>query len=457
MLGKTDVAKQDLFLRLLAALFTTRPITYTETPSSEIWTEESAKDDSGRRSMVSAATDGPDHVVSVLATVVPNLGKILLDGDRVLSAAGTISTNAIVPTLRSKGFPDNITPSFMRLLRELARLPNNQKTWRRDVGEAFNDGRFFGMPLGLLKADWLPLLSQWILADREKMAEMIGRISAPATAGIVFGVGATSARLEADRKTQLNLRRMATLVLASAEDTFVSDLEAIFDKLVELLAATSTSSPSSTTRADLYMVIQALVLRTSPVQLAMLWPVVSAELHAALSSVATADSETYGNAALFQACKLLDLVVCVAPDDFQLHEWLFVTDTVDAVYRSSDYQPVALVDELADELSGSGGGGGSGAGSLIPPAHAPVAAASSSPSSLPRRRPLLGPGGLAGDGLGSIDGREELVAKVLRPFFGQLTIYAFESVYALGPLDREACVESLLRDLFDEHTMVRAL
>ena len=51
----------------------------------------------------------------------------------------------------------------------------------------------------------------------------------------------------------------------------------------------------------------------------------------------------------------------VAPDDFQLHEWLFVTDTVDAVYRTAAYRPVALVDELSEEL---GNGPDAGAGAL---------------------------------------------------------------------------------------------
>ncbi|KJZ80606.1 hypothetical protein HIM_00456 [Hirsutella minnesotensis 3608] len=414
----------DLFLRLLAALFTTRPMTFAESNGTA---EKTPNDATGRRSTFSTGSDGSDSVVAVLASIVPNLPMILLENDRVLSAAASISTNAITPALRSRAFPDTISPNVMRLLHELSRLQNNQKTWRKDVGEALNDGRFFGMRLDLVKDDWLPLLRQWVLSDKERMSEIVGRISAPTTAGIVFGVGATSARLDADRKTQLNLRRIATLVLAAAEDAFVTDLPGMFGKLVELLAATSTSSPSSTTRADVFLVVRALVLKTSPIHLGMLWPVVNAEIHAAISSVVAPDhssaAETYANTAILQACKLLDLLVCIAPDDFQLHEWLFVTDTIDAVYRSSTYQPVALVDELTEEI-------GSAAA-------------------------LLGAGGLGDDV--SPERRDELVAKVLRPFFAQLTIFAFESTYAMGALDRETCLQGLLKDIFDERTMVKAL
>lgn len=409
--------------------------------------EKGSKGDGSRRS-TQASSHEPEDVVGILASIVPNLSKILVESDRVLSAASTISTNVIGPTLRSKSFPDTVNKSTLALLHELSRLQNNQKTWKKDVGEAINDSRFFAMNMNLVEDGWLPLLRLWTVADKEKMNDIVSRINAPTTAGIVFGVGATSARLEADRKTQVNLRRVATLVLASTEDAFVADLPTIFDKLVEILAATSISSPSSTTRADVYMVVRALILKTSPIHLAMLWPVINAELHAAISSVVAPDnsnaSDTYTNLSVLQACKLLDLLVCVAPDDFQLHEWLFITDTIDAVYRYSNTQPVALIDEISEELGG-------GTGQSMP--HSEAAAHLTASNAY--KRPLIGPGGISDEV--SIERKDELVAKILRPFFGQLSIYAFESTYAMGAVDREVCVRGLLRDLFDDKSIARAL
>jgi len=440
---------KDLFLRLLAALFTTRPINFADVTSSQ---PEKPKTGGhlSRRSTVSknSPSERADDIVGILSQIVPNLPKILVENDRVLTTATAISANVIGPTLRSRGFPDTVSKSTLVLLQELSRLPNNQKSWKKDVADAFNDSRFFGSSVSLVQSGWLPLLRQWAVSDKERMPEMLGRISPPTTAGIVFGVGATSARLEADRRTQLNLRRVATLILASANDAFVADFPAVLEKLGELLGASSTSSPSSTTRAEIYMVARALVLKTGAVHLAPLWPVINAELHAAMSSVVAPDdsvpSDTYNNASVLQACKLLDLLVCVAPDDFQLHEWLFVTDTIDAVYRSVTYQPVALVDELSEEL----GSGMVGSG-IQTDSTAAMATTSA------QRRPLLGAGGLSDDV--SLERKDELVAKVLRPFFGQLSIFAFESTYAMGPLDWEGCVQGLLKDLFDERTIVRSL
>ncbi|KAI8635354.1 putative regulator of reproduction dopa [Xylariaceae sp. FL1651] len=430
----------DIFLRLLTALFTTRPASFTDTLSNSH--SEVAQQNR-------SPSDRADDVVGILSRIVPNLPKILVESDRVLTAAQAISTNMIGPSIRSKGFPDSITKTTLTLLRELTRLPSNQKTWKKDVGDAFNDPRFFHSSATLVQHDWLPLLKLWTVTDKDRMTEILNRISSPTTAGIVFGVGATSARLEADRKTQLNLRRIAALVLACGMDSFVTDLPAILEHIVGLLAATATSSPSSTTRADIYMVIRALVLRTSAVHLAPLWPIVNTELHAAISSVVAPDSspsaDTYNNVSILHACKLLDVLITVAPDDFQLHEWLFITDTIDAIYRSASYQPIALVDELSEEL------GNTSLNSALP-AEAAAMTAAGGPG---QRRPLLGPGGI-NDEL-TIDRRDELIVKILRPFFGQLSIYAFESTYAMGALDVEGCVLNLLKDLFDERSIVKAL
>ncbi|KAH8815002.1 Dopey, N-terminal-domain-containing protein [Xylogone sp. PMI_703] len=429
----------DLFLRLLTAIFTTRPMGFADISTDKLTEKE-------ERSSTSPHISGrSDDVVTILALITPNLPKILVDSDRVLSAATTISSSVVGPVFKSKSFPENISKSTLVLLYELSRLPNTQKLWRKDLADAFNDGRFFSNTISLVESDWLPLLKQWTLSDKERMPELLTRLAAPTTAGIVFGVGATSARLEADRKAQLNLRRIATLIIATMNDNFVTDLPVVQEKIVELLAATPTSSPSSSTRADIYILLRALVLKTSTIHLATLWPLINSELHSAISSVVAPDhspvSETYNNNAILQACKLLDTLLCIAPEDFQLQEWLFITDTIDAVYRPATVQPVSLVDELAEELGSS------------------VSAISTDPAvthvlnSL-SRRPLIGDGGIHDDI--NLERKDELVGKVLRPFFSQLSIFAFESTYSMAPPDWEACKLGLLKDLFDEKSIVRA-
>lgn len=440
-----SVILQDLFLRLLTATFTTKPMGFTETqhasPEKTVDSEDST---------VQRTTNKSGDIVGILSSIAASFPKILVEQDRIFSAANTISTSVVGPTFRSKAFPESVSKSLLVLLYQLTRLPNTQKIWRRDLGDAFNDARFFSSPFALLQNDWLPLLRQWALSDKERMPELLSRISPPTTAGIVFGVGATSARFEADRKTQLNLRRIATLILAASNDTFVTDLTGIDEKIVELLSATTTSSPSSTTRAEIYMVIRALTLKTTAIHMAPLWPIINAELHASLSSVIAPDhsqsSDTYNNFSILQACKLLDTLLCIAPDDFQLHEWLFITDTIDAVYRPSDYEPVGLVDELSEEL---------GSTAIASAAYMEQITAATGNADKSVRRPLLGAGGVQCDDI-NLERKDELVGKVLRPFFSQLSIFAFERTYEMGVTDLEICRKDLLKDLFDEKSVVKA-
>jgi hypothetical protein len=402
---------------------------------------ESSSDSDGRSTK-------SDDIVAILATIAPSLPKILVESDRVLSAANTISSSVIGPTFKSKFYPEIVSKSTLVLLYQLARLPNTQKSWKKDLGDAFNDPRFFGNAVALVESDWLPLLKQWSMSDKERLPELLSRLIAPTTAGIVFGVGAQSARLEADRRTQLNLRRAATLILATADDGFVAELSLIQEKVVDLLSATATSSPSSTTRADIYLLLRALALKTSAIHLATLWPILNVELQAAISSVAAPDhslpSDTYNNYSILQACKLLDTLLCIAPDDFQLHEWLFITDTIDAVYRPAQFFPIALLDELSEELGFT----------TLPSSFQADPVGAQSPNSL-TRKPLLGPGGI--NDAGSWERKDELVGKVLRPFFSQLSIFAFESTYSMSSPDLEACRKGLLRDLFDEKSIIKAL
>jgi hypothetical protein len=258
------------------------------------------------------------------------------------------------------------------------------------------------------------------------MTELLGKITPPTTAGVLFGVGATSARQEADKKTQLNLRRISFLIFAAEADTFVINLSELEEKLVELLSATAVTSPSSATRGDVYLVLRALVLRTSPVHLSSFWPLINAELQSALSALFPDEgNDIYTDFSILQACKLLDTLLVIAPDEFQLHEWLFVTDTIEAVYRPNEWNPTALVDQVAIEHPSSS-------------SHSAVVG--------DKRRPWL-----FGDYIRELErSGGDIRAELLRPFFNNLSIFAYEATYGMKPPDTGACEDVVLRDIFFE-------
>lgn len=434
-------------MRLLTAIFTTRPSGMLHEPISMIPHGQKINPVIITNPVPNTKNLKSMDITSLLALIVPRLQAVFPEQERIASTASSISASVISPAIHTKTFPGNMKPSIMELWKQLGKAAGATKIWRKDVADAFNHPRIFSMQHSLARGDWLHIIRQWVLTDRGRVEELLARVTAPTTAGIMFGVGASAARLDADKKTQLNLRRVAVVLLAMEPDYVVPYMPTVLDKLNEMLSATVSSSPSSSTRADVYMLLQAVVLRTSPLHQAPMWPLVHMELQKVLTSVLSRSAvyDMYNGLALLQACKLLDLLVILAPEDFQMHEWIFITDTIDSVYHPDQWDPVALVDEITEDMGSS----------------APV----QSPNALNQDTALettLSENRNGGFRTLLLDvkdnaskmGKDEIVAKILRPFFAQLSIHAYEATYSMEPADAGPCEEALLQDIFDDATIV---
>ena len=424
----------DLFMRLMTATLTTMPSGYihdgNQHHSASIESRTNAA--AGQRSMT---------LIPALEYVTSHVGT-LLESEKVTAAVNNISTSLLGPMVRSKSFPDSMSSDALALFLQCAKKAPSAKSWRKELLEAFSDARFLASSPDRMERHWFPLISQWCLYDKERMPELLTKFTPPSSAGIMFGVGANAARLEADRKTQMNLRRVALMFLASSEDTFAAPLRILTEKLVELFEATSTSSPSSAIKADLFMLLRAVMLSNSALQLGSLWAIVNDNLRAALLSLMpdSTNSGSFGNLALLQACKLLDLLVAHSSDEFELHEWLYITDTIDAVYRPPDFEPRAISDQVAEALA-----------SDINENSAAAIAPTPTASAAPGRRTLL----LNDEVISNVKddfkamARDDFARAVLRPFLSQLSIHAYEGVYSMDAVDLGFCRQSLLRDLLD--------
>lgn len=418
------ISFQDLLLRLLTAIFTSKPLGLTQDSSL-----------SGRPSIDhdGASHAGPDDMLSILTGSLSAFITTLGEADRINTAMNNISTNLVGPIIRSRLFPNNVSKTLLTLLQQMSKIASTTKVWKRDISEAFNDPRFFSSQVEWVQAGWMPILRQWLLVDKDRLPDLLSRLTPPSSAGIMFGVGASAARLEADRKAQLNLRRIALLILSANDDHFIPDLPDLLQKLEDLLAATSVSSPSSSTRAEIFMVLRSVVLKTSTTNLAPFWALINNELQHAIGTVPKHQhSELYNAYSLLQACKLLDTLIVLAPDDFQLQEWIFVTDTIDAIYPPAGWEPIALADEVSQTL------GRWGASSPIPGDFNEIKGLKQPWLSSTRIRETA---------------KDEIVDLVLKPFFARLSIYAFENTYSLGVADTSVCTADLLADLFNESTM----
>ncbi|KAL5121071.1 hypothetical protein ACEQ8H_000922 [Pleosporales sp. CAS-2024a] len=426
----------DLFSRVLTAIFTTRSMGYVQNTDANSADQTSTTSTNG-----TCAQQQSSDVVTILVPIIPKLSLILSENDRVAKVVSDMSASIIGPSFKAKTFPENVSRSLLDLLQSLMQVAQNNKLLKKDVSDAFNDPKFFNTPLPLLREAWLPILAQWTQSDKERLPELLSRMSAPTTAGIMFGVGAASARQEADRKTQLNLRRIALLILASPEDAFTPNMAQMLEKVVELLTATPATSPSSTTRGDVLILLRAIILKTSHVHLAPLWPVVNGELTASLSSLLPDASNKghYNNAGIVQACKLLDELIVLDPDDFQLSEWLFISDTIDAVYKPATPSTLlSLTDEVNEILSHSA----SAAAVMIP--H--VGQESDEPKRTLFLDALIEALEKEEDTAVLDMARSELVDRVVRPFLGNVAMSAFEARYGGGEADWDGVWASVVRD-----------
>ena len=430
----------DIFQRLLVATFTTLPTGYTpEINATHIRStnENESSSAKGRRSM---------SLLVVLKDVLSNAETILETSDRTASAVNSVSTNIIAPLIHAKSFPGNIGPEALELLLQLLKRAPVAKSWRKELLDAFNDPRLLTTSVEQMEIYWFPVIYQWCLHDKERMPELLSRLSPPSSAGIMFGVGANAARLEADRRTQLNLRRICILLLSSPEDTFTMHSRLVEEKLVELFDANPSSSPSAAIKAELFMVCRALVLSTSAIHLAPVWPIINDNLQSALMSLMpnAPDGKSFSNISLLQACKLLDLLITLSPDEFQLHEWLYITDTIDAVYQPLGRSSTSISDQVTEALTSDGTEDGNG---MIPPT--PIANNASG-----RRRPLIDNQSIADKEDLKAATRDDFARAIIRPFLSQLSIHAYEGVYSMDKADISSCRRILLEDLLDLSTIV---
>lgn len=397
----------DICARLFTAIFTIKPSGFDGQTNNE-----------------KKVATSEDNILQTLVVTLPHLEPVLSQSDRLNTVYGGIATHITTPALHSRVFPTNLVIEHLEVMQIMSTSTSISKVWRKDILDSFNNPRFFQSSIGLVGPGWLPILKQLQVTEKTLLLDSLNHIAPPAAAGLVLGIGASAARAEADKKTQLELRRASTLMMSTEVDSALPQLQQIFQKIEELLSATPESSPSLATRGDLYLLIRVLLLKTNASNLTLLWPILDAELRSLCKDILAGPESKYTAYSRLQGAKLLDLLLLLRPDEFQLHEWLFVTDTIDAIYPFHDTQPVAYADEIASVLN---------AADVHLEPLTPV------PSARKTRRPWL-----YGDESRNVKDVDALLAG----FFGQLSIRAFEDLYSLQVVDEEAAREDVLKDIF---------
>jgi len=301
-----------------------------------------------------------------------------------------------------------------------------------------NDNRLFTCS-GESAIPWKSIIKCHFDADKTAAPELLAKVATAPSANIF-----TNREYEMLVRS-LNLRRLSLVLFAAEKNHFITLLPTVQEKLVEILKNVTTP----VVQCEVYLCIRVLLCRLSPHNLTSFWPVVLTELYrifdGVMSELPVDGSEDLQ--LILAACKLLDLLLVLQTEEFQMYQWIFITDTPDAVYRPDNWFPEAMMDQLA-EIAGN-----------LPVAELPLPNLTGTTSTTNNghltqnididlhsnnanlRRPMLA-------GIRGIDSIRDLV-----PFFSHVSISSYESVYAGagngGGIDWEAVENGLLEDMFD--------
>ena len=193
------------------------------------------------------------------------------------------------------------------MLLELVKVPGSIKSWRREVYDSFNENAFFTISVDQ-GTKWKLILKPFLTNDKERIMDFISRISA-ATSSIL--------RSSRDQDRLINVRRLALIIISGDIDQFIGHTSAIKEKLAEL-GRTASIDPI---HGEVFILYRALLLRLSPIHLVSFWPMMVLQIQILFTQIL----EQAGIVSkeqlplFFEACKLLDMMLVVGSEDFQLY------------------------------------------------------------------------------------------------------------------------------------------
>ncbi|KAG6851405.1 hypothetical protein H0H93_005803 [Arthromyces matolae] len=356
------------------------------------------------------------------SSVLPNLRKFLIDNDKILSACNNIIYYVVNPAMRGRTRPLDVDPPILAILKVMARISSSLKAWKTPVTELLYDNRLFNCN-GSTAEPWMSILKTLFDADKSAFPELLSKVATAPSANIF-----TNREYEMLLRS-INVRRLSLILFAGEKNHFLTQLPTIQEKLVDIFR--NVTAPI--VQCEVFLCIRVLLCRLSAHNMTSFWPVLLTELYRIFEQVMSAlpadGSEDLQ--LILAASKCLDLLLVLQTEEFQIHQWIFVTDTVDAIYRPDNWFPEAMMDQLA-EIAGAlpVGDGVNG----VPTPNLPA----TFPDQRPLRRPML-------NSLRQIESIRDLI-----PFFSNVSISSYESVYASGGnVDWEAVEEGILEDMFD--------
>ncbi|KAK9768419.1 hypothetical protein K7432_000963 [Basidiobolus ranarum] len=259
------------------------------------------------------------NIMEYIATfVLPNLNSILHEQDRITTIFSNLVYYIISPILKNPTSCGHYMEPVLDIILAANRIPFTYKIWRKEVWDYFMDMQFFPLHPEL-SHKWSKVIQSVISYEKERFAEVLGKITASPSA--LF----SSKEQEMLNRVQM-LRRLSFIIFSGTHDQYLAILPTIQEKLVELVK----SNVEELVHVEIYLCLRVLLVRISHRHLTNFWPVLLTELIRLFEMFRQKGVENSLQCDLMlAACKFLDLVFTLGTDDFQIHQWIFITDGVD--------------------------------------------------------------------------------------------------------------------------------
>lgn len=262
--------------------------------------------------------------VNTLESILPQV-HLLVEGEKL-----TAILNNVVAHCLSPHWPDKEVISLANCVGSIVNERElSVKAWKSFIEGILNDGLFFQQ----FSQENLNLVKCYF--QLEKSAKITDFLTKLTTAGgSIFSWTDTEA-------ANLLYKKICLLLVVSPKNTFLNQLSELFTKVTECL---ETAKPAH------LLLLRCMIFSFDEQHLNNLgnfWILVYNHLRKHLflfHQILTTQQDVADHSFILGICKLLDTLIVLKPVDFQMCEWLFITECRDANEKSLS----ALVDQISE-------------------------------------------------------------------------------------------------------------
>eukprot|EP01102_Stenamoeba_stenopodia_P018896 TRINITY_DN7009_c0_g6_i1.p1 TRINITY_DN7009_c0_g6~~TRINITY_DN7009_c0_g6_i1.p1 ORF type:complete len:1930 (-),score=350.59 TRINITY_DN7009_c0_g6_i1:266-5218(-) len=309
----------------VSEFFAMQPLKKQETPKRS--RSSSTSSSTIRRGLSNNLANLASHLSNraflVLTNKVPAMLDQLLsdDKDRVASVfVGVVY--AILPFLKKPSSNYAVANMSIGLIAALCDYPYCLRAWRKEILDIFNDPEFFTFDQEALP-HWKKVINHLMTKDKTAFQDVVKMLNKYLTAhqSLMF------VSVEQENVIRANLlKRLAFIIYSGEFDQYLSSLPIFQEKLVEALKVPQASY----VYIQVFLCMRVLLTKISRDKLRAFWPVILTEMMRVFGNPVVSKPPL-----VLAASKFLDLVLILPPEQFNVYEWMFITDTFENNDRPS--------------------------------------------------------------------------------------------------------------------------